>query len=233
MKNPINLHGPELKYSRALLLVADQVEALLAGYNGSNIDRIGQRLDSYADILDDWAAHVARGMFADVDTKNRRFWRSMSQEIGVQMARQLAETDIGVTVTQSLDAQVQLIKSLPRHAAEQAHEYVREAALKGQRASDIADRIMALGGITRRRAVLIARTETSRFSTELLKARAQTVGSTGYTWRTASDSDVRPSHKFMSGRHVLWGSPPTLDGMTGHAGCLPHCRCYPEPVIPD
>lgn len=233
MKNPINLRGPELKYSRALLLVANQVEALLSGVNGSNIDRIVRRLDGYADILDDWAAHVARSMFSDVDTKNKQFWRAMSQEIGVQMARQLAETDIGLTVTQSLDAQVQLIKSLPRHAAEQAHEYVRDAVLKGQRASEIAERIMGLGSATRSRAVLIARTETSRFSTELLKARAQTVGSTGYIWRTASDSDVRPSHKKMSGQHVQWGSPPTLDGMTGHAGCLPHCRCYPEPVIPE
>ena len=233
MKNPINLHGPELKYSRALLLVADQVEALLAGYDGRNIDRIGQRLDSYADILDDWAAHVARGMFADVDTKNRRFWRSMSQEIGVQMARQLAETDIGVTVTQSLDAQVQLIKSLPRHAAEQAHEYVREAALKGQRASDIADRIMSLGGITRRRAVLIARTEVGRVSGEMTKARAMTAGSDGYIWRSAEDRDVRPSHKKMNGRFVKWNEPPTLDNLTGHAGCLPNCRCYIEPVIPD
>lgn len=233
MKNPINLHGPELKYSRALLLVADQVEALLAGYDGRNIDRIGQRLDSYADILDDWAAHVARGMFADVDTKNRRFWRSMSQEIGVQMARQLAETDIGVTVTQSLDAQVQLIKSLPRHAAEQAHEYVREAALKGHRASDIADRIMSLGGITRRRAVLIARTEVGRVSGEMTKARAMTAGSDGYIWRSAEDRDVRPSHKKMNGRFVKWNEPPTLDNLTGHAGCLPNCRCYIEPVIPD
>lgn len=233
MKNPINLHGPELKYSRALLLVADQVEALLAGYDGRNIDRIGQRLDSYADILDDWAAHVARGMFADVDTKNRRFWRSMSQEIGVQLSRQLAETDIGVTVTQSLDAQVQLIKSLPRHAAEQAHEYVREAALKGQRASDIADRIMSLGGITRRRAVLIARTEVGRVSGEMTKARAMTAGSDGYIWRSAEDRDVRPSHKKMNGRFVKWNEPPTLDNLTGHAGCLPNCRCYIEPVIAD
>lgn len=233
MRNPINLHGPELKYSRALLLVADQVEALLAGYDGRNIDRIGQRLDSYADILDDWAAHVARGMFADVDTKNRRFWRSMSQEIGVQMARQLAETEIGVTVTQSLDAQVRLIKSLPRHAAEQAHEYVREAALKGQRASDIADRIMALGGITRRRAVLIARTEVGRVSGEMTKARAMTAGSDGYIWRSAEDRDVRPSHKKMNGRFVKWNEPPTLDNLTGHAGCLPNCRCYIGPVIPD
>ena len=233
MKNPINLRGPELKYSRALLLVANQVEALLSGVNGSNIDRIGRRLDGYADILDDWAVQVARSMFSDVDTKNRQFWRSMSQEIGVQMARQLAETDIGLTVTQSLDNQVRLIKSLPRQAAERAHEYVRDAALKGQRASETAERIMGLGSVTRSRAVLIARTETSRFSTELLKARAQTVGSTGYIWRTASDSDVRPSHKKMNGQFVKWSEPPTLDNLTGHAGCLPNCRCYMEPVIAD
>lgn len=233
MKNPINLHGPELKYSRALLLVADQVEALLAGYDGRNIDRIGQRLDSYADILDDWAAHVARGMFADVDTKNRRFWRSMSQEIGVQMARQLAETDIGVTVTQSLDAQVQLIKSLPRQAALQVHELALGAMTDGQRAAGLVDSIIALGSKTRSRAMLIARTEVGRVSGEMTKARAMTAGSDGYIWRSAEDRDVRPSHKKMNGRFVKWNEPPTLDNLTGHAGCLPNCRCYIEPVIPD
>ena len=204
MKNPINLHGPELKYSRALLLVADQVEALLAGYDGRNIDRIGQRLDSYADILDDWAAHVARGMFADVDTKNRRFWRSMSQEIGVQMARQLAETDIGVTVTQSLDAQVQLIKSLPRQAALQVHELALGAMTDGQRAAGLVDSIIALGSKTRSRAMLIARTEVGRVSGEMTKARAMTAGSDGYIWRSAEDRDVRPSHKKMNGQFVKW-----------------------------
>lgn len=233
MKNPINLHGPELKYSRALLLVADQVEALLAGYDGRNIDRIGQRLDSYADILDDWAAHVARGMFADVDTKNRRFWRSMSQEIGVQMARQLAETDIGVTVTQSLDAQVQLIKSLPRQAALQVHELALGAMTDGQRAAGLVDSIIALGSKTRSRAMLIARTEVGRVSGEMTKARAMTTGSDGYIWRSAEDRDVRPSHKKMNGQFVKWSEPPTLDNLTGHAGCLPNCRCYIEPVIPD
>lgn len=233
MKNPINLHGPELKYSRALLLVADQVEALLAGYDGRNIDRIGQRLDSYADILDDWAAHVARGMFADVDTKNRRFWRSMSQEIGVQMARQLAETDIGVTVTQSLDAQVQLIKSLPRQAALQVHELALGAMTDGQRAAGLVDSIIALGSKTRSRAMLIARTEVGRVSGEMTKARAMTAGSDGYIWRSAEDRDVRPSHKKMNGQFVKWSEPPTLDNLTGHAGCLPNCRCYIEPVIPD
>ncbi|HBB8701832.1 TPA: phage head morphogenesis protein, partial [Escherichia coli] len=27
--------------------------------------------------------------------------------------------------------------------------------------------------------------------------------------------------------------PPTLDGMTGHAGELPNCRCYKEIVFPN
>ncbi|MDR0067994.1 phage head morphogenesis protein, partial [Acinetobacter sp. 11520] len=30
-----------------------------------------------------------------------------------------------------------------------------------------------------------------------------------------------------------WDNPPTLDNLKGHAGCLPNCRCYPEPSIPD
>lgn len=43
---------------------------------------------------------------------------------------------------------------------------------------------------------------------------------------------ARPSHRAMEGRFVSWDSPPRLDGMTGHAGEFPYCRCYPEPVIP-
>ncbi|EFO4716945.1 phage head morphogenesis protein, partial [Escherichia coli] len=44
--------------------------------------------------------------------------------------------------------------------------------------------------------------------------------------------DVRHSHREMEGKFVEWGKPPTLDGMTGHAGELPNCRCYKEIVFP-
>jgi uncharacterized protein with gpF-like domain len=37
----------------------------------------------------------------------------------------------------------------------------------------------------------------------------------------------------MEGKFVTWDDPPTLDGMKGHAGQFPNCRCYPEPVIPE
>ena len=95
------------------------------------------------------------------------------------------------------------------------------------------DSIVALGSKTRSRAMLIARTEVGRVSGEMTKARAMTAGSDGYIWRSAEDRDVRPSHKKMNGRFVKWNEPPTLDNLTGHAGCLPNCRCYMEPVIAD
>ena len=72
----------------------------------------------------------------------------------------------------------------------------------------------------------------SKAHTALTKARAEDVGSDGYIWRSVRDGATRPSHRAMEGKFVKWGEPPTLDGMTGHAGEFPNCRCYPEPVIP-
>jgi hypothetical protein len=37
----------------------------------------------------------------------------------------------------------------------------------------------------------------------------------------------------MKDKFVRWDNPPTLDGMTGHAGCLPNCKCWSEVQIPD
>lgn len=76
-------------------------------------------------------------------------------------------------------------------------------------------------------------TELGRATGALDQARALSIGSNGYIWRTAEDGDVRHSHREMEGKFVEWGRPPTLDGMTGHAGELPNCRCYKEIVFPN
>lgn len=129
--------------------------------------------------------------------------------------------------------QVTLIKSLPLEAAERVHRLAIEGIETGGRASSLAAEIMRTGEVTQSRATLIARTETGRVSTVLTQVRAEHIGSPGYTWRTVGDSDVRPSHRAMDRQFVPWGKPPTLDGLTGHAGAIPNCRCYCEPVIPD
>ena len=229
-RSPFKLSGPERRYAQALNGLANHIEALLAG--GDPATSI-IRLDQYASTIDQWATVTAQMMIDDVNARNRQFWRQQSEQIGRGLAIELANTDIGQAVQDELRLQVELIKSLPRQAALQVHELALGAMTDGQRAAGLVDSIIALGSKTRSRAMLIARTEVGRVSGEMTKARAMTAGSDGYIWRSAEDRDVRPSHKKMNGRFVKWSEPPTLDNLTGHAGCLPNCRCYIEPVIPD
>ena len=229
-RSPFKLSGPERRYAQALNGLANHIEALLAG--GDPATSI-IRLDQYASTIDQWATVTAQMMIDDVNARNRQFWRQQSEQIGRGLAIELANTDIGQAVQDELRLQVELIKSLPRQAALQVHELALGAMTDGQRAAGLVDSIVALGSKTRSRAMLIARTEVGRVSGEMTKARAMAAGSDGYIWRSAEDRDVRPSHKKMNGRFVKWSEPPTLDNLTGHAGCLPNCRCYIEPVIPD
>ena len=229
-RSPFKLSGPERRYAKALNGLANHIEALLAG--GDPVTSIIQ-LDQYASAIDQWATVTAQMMIDDVNARNRQFWRQQSEQIGRGLAIELANTDVGQAVQDELRLQVELIKSLPRQAALQVHELALGAMTDGQRAAGLVDSIIALGSKTRSRAMLIARTEVGRVSGEMTKARAMTAGSDGYIWRSAEDRDVRPSHKKMNGRFVKWNEPPTLDNLTGHAGCLPNCRCYMEPVIAD
>ena len=216
--------------------MARVVADIIAGFGGigpNNEDSLRQALNRYADMLDDWASSVARRMLADVAARDERAWMAVSREMGAGIGRIVKETPIGEAMQTKMAEQVGLIKSLPREAAERVHRLVIEGQETGTRAEVVAREIMRTGEVTKARANLIARTEIGRAASTLTQVRAEAVGSVGYIWRTSRDSDVRPSHKRMEGRFVAWDDPPDLDGLTGHAGALPNCRCYAEPVIPD
>lgn len=194
---------------------------------------LADRLRKYAQILGPWAQSVAARMIADVSRADRQVWRARSAEMGRLLHHEIDNAPTGQVMRGLLAEQVSLITSLPVQAAARVHKLTIEAITNGARASEIAAEIMRTGEVTKSRATLIARTEVGRTASALNQARAQFVGSTAYVWRTAHDSDVRPSHAAMEGKVVDWAQPPTLDGLTGHAGALPNCRCYSEPIVPD
>ena len=196
-------------------------------------DKLRAALDRYSHTLRPWAEAVGSRMVAEVAQRDERSWFRVANQMGEGLRKEIATAPIGEVVRERQAEQVRLITSLPLEAAERVHHMTREGIVKGWRADQIAAEIMRTGEVTKARADLIARTEVGRTSTLLTQARAEHVGSDGYTWRTAADSDVRASHKAMNGKFVAWGAPPTLDGLTGHAGALPNCRCYCEPVLPD
>jgi SPP1 gp7 family putative phage head morphogenesis protein len=183
-------------------------------------------LHRYGEILVPWARSVAARMIADVSARDAAAWSQHGRLIGRALKIEIAQAPTGLAMQRALAEQVHLITSLPLETAERVHKLTTEGLVSGRRAADIAKEIMASGEVSRSRAMLIARTETSRTATELTKARAEYIGSEGYTWGTSRDGDVRPSHKAMQGKFVRWDSPPTLDNMVGHAGQFPNCRCY-------
>lgn len=205
-------------------------------YDGSNdsVTEIMANLDAYSQIIDGWANRIAETFAAGVLRENDKQWRQMSREIHYGLKEIVDDTPIGDVMRSIVNEQVKYMKSLPIEAADRVYDIQNraiEAVVNGERASVLQKEIMRTGEVAESRAKLIARTEIGRANGALTQARAISVGSVGYIWRTAHDSDVRHSHKEMEGKFVAWDRPPTLDGLTGHAGCVPNCRCYPEVVF--
>lgn len=222
----------DTSFSRALLRVARIVGQIVQMF-GADATATRRALEDYARIVTPWSFAAARAMVDEVSVRDSKAWMEHSQKIGTQLRRDMAgTTPVGRRAEELTREGAKLIRSLPLEAAERVSSLSAQMALTGTRADSLFDEIMRTGEVTESRARLIARTEVGRAASAITQARAESVGSPGYIWRTSKDADVRPSHRRMDGQFVAWDDPPTLDGLRGHAGALPNCRCYAEPVIP-
>jgi len=225
----------ESEYGRSLRKVAKMVGEIIKAFDPGDpavLPKLDDALRRYSDALEPWARAVGARMLTEVAARDRKTWEELSDTIGRALRREIDNAPTGHAMRQRLEDQVSLIKSLPTEAGQRVHKLTLEAITTGRRAEDIAKDIARSGEVTASRAEMIARTEVGRTATELTKARAEYIGSEGYIWTTSRDSRVRDSHAKMSGKFVRWDSPPTLDGITGHAGSVPNCRCIPYPVLP-
>lgn len=225
----------ETQYARQLREVAKQVGSIVRGFAPQGViedlPELNEALARYAELLSPWARAVGLRMLHDVSQRDLKAWIQHSKAMGIGLRKEIESAPTGLLLHNFLAEQVKLITSLPREAAQRVHKLTLEGIANGTRAGDIAAEIMASGHVTASRANTIARTEVARTASALTMVRAQHIGATHYTWQTSRDSDVRPSHKTMQGKVVAFDSPPTLDGMTGHAGMFPNCRCWIDPII--
>lgn len=192
---------------------------------------------SYAESA---AMKMVTGLFAD----NGRTWRDASKanmqgKMIHEMLKQQLSGNVGAGMQQQIDRNARLISTLPLDVSKHVINHIKERSLAGKRAEIIAEEIQKMfPGSSKARAALIARTEVSKVSTALTKARSEDIGIKWYVWKTSGDGRVRNSHNIMSNVLIPWSSPPSperLDGMRSvghyHAGEIWNCRCYAEPVI--
>ena len=177
---------------------------------------------------------VGQKMFLQVEREEWNQWKSVSQQISEGLRDVVGNTPIGQVTQDIVYRQIQLMKSLPLEAADRVRKIQQraiQATIQGERPDALYEMIMQSGDVAASRAKMIARTEIGRATGALTQARALAVGSEGYWWRIEG-AGTRPSHKEMRDKFVYWHNPPTLDGMTGHAGCLPNCKCWSDVHIP-
>lgn len=234
----IRARKAETQYARQLRKVARHIGDLVMGLfdadNPASVSVIDGALRRYSGAIGPWAQSVGGRMVAEVAARDRKAWAQVSREMGTALHREIDNAPTGAVLKQRLAEQVRLITSLPSEAADRVHQITLEGVTTGTRAGEIAAEIMRTGEVTKSRAELIARTEVSRTATELTRARAEHVGSTQFIWRTAGDSDVRPSHRALNGKAFSWSDPPECDpGYHALPGAIWNCRCYAEPIIPD
>lgn len=200
-----------------------------------------EALRSYSKLITPWARKQSARLLEQVSRSNKRAYRNQSQMMGKALKTQVANSEVGGVAARLLLEQVALISSLPLEAGERAQKIAHENFLNGTRAQVDETMVAQLKRemdmsteVAVNRAKLIARTETARANAAFVQARAKAVGSKQYVWRTTMDGAERESHAEMNGKIIDYDKPPTLsDGMTGHAGTFPNCRCYQDPVLPD
>ena len=219
-------------YARRLRQLAGQIGLLIKALGGDDV-QLRAALANYAKTIGPWARAMAQAMLLDVSRRDESIWAARSKDMARDLRKEIQSAPTGEVFRRLMDEQVALITSLPLKAAERVHHLTIKGLEQGTRPAEIAAEIMRTGLVTKSRANLIATTEVGRAATNFTRARAEFVGSDGYLWRSVLDADVRPSHRKMEGKFVRWDSPPTLDGLTGHAGALPRCRCFPESLVPD
>lgn len=236
----------ENAYREALYSLVDLFDQI-AHSSGTDQNLYTRRMDAFqnSDEYNTFILSVVRRMVTPLAVNNERTWREAARKAtkGRMLYKALVEElDKGTQtiIDNQIIENVNLIKTLPHDVAEKVVKDIYENALKGKRAKSIEQIIIEqTSKHARASARLIARTEVSKTTTALTKARSEQLDLHWYVWRTALDGDrVRRSHRNMEGVLVNWKEPPSPESLVGeknvgyyHAGNIWNCRCYPEPLL--
>ena len=229
---------------------ANAIQSILEGFeqiNSSDPFSIVRDIAALArsPTFQEAAQKIAHAMATHLFADNNRTWRAAAREgskgrtIYESLQADITGTALGMRFNNIIDANAAYISSLPLEIAGYMNKRIASNMLVGRRADEmVADLLRYYPHITRTRAQLIARTETSKAQSALTRSRAESIGINWYEWRTSGDGRVRDSHRHMD-RVLVWynepPSPETLINKKSHgrynAGDIWNCRCYAAPLV--
>lgn len=248
--------GVERTYRATMLLLVEQLTKDIEETLVSQLPNIQRLIDNRTDVqradAGDWTS-VIEAALAALNLKSsqtieaqrtaaraRETAEALSRFNRIQVARQLkaaigvdvigTETGIQDYLADWVRENTALIESIPQNLHDRIGQIVRSEFRQGQRAEVVEEKIRKVFGVTRNRAILIARDQSNKLTGQLTRLRQTSLGIESYRWRTSNDDRVRPTHAANDGKVFQWNDPPAE---TGHPGHDVNCRCTAEPVFDD
>lgn len=177
---------------------------------------------------------LVRRSLQTADSYTRREFNRKLKSFGLDLTKGEEGKKFSSYMSTAVEENVQLVTNL---VAEEAHR-LKSTILRGMREGIPSSRL-ARGlekdlGISKRRAALIARTETHKVTQQLADYRAQELGLTKARWRAVMDNRTSDQHARFNGREFdmrkgLWDPKTRTYNWPGRR---PNCRCWSEYLIP-
>lgn len=182
-------------------------------------------------------AHL-EGVIKDLNKRSHTTFPS-SVEVPMQLSVFIAER-LKSEYKENLDLSIQ---GWYDNAILRLREKVQQNVAIGFRADKLAEDIKYEYGVTERKALFIAKQETSLFVSKYRENRYGEVGIVEYVWSTSHDERVRPAggkhgvtnnHRVLDGKRFRFSDPPIVDtakGRRANPGEDFGCRCVAIPVL--
>ena len=190
------------------------------------------------------AVRIAQGWAESVSEETRKSMQeNLAKALGVDHTTIFDDPYIKGKAQAAARGAVDLIESIPAEYLNQVEQavllhYQQKPQPEGR---SLIEQIQHVGGVSRERAIMIARDQTAKMNGAMAEARNVALGIEEYIWRTAKDSRVvgnpaghfpkgtakHGNHWDREGKKFRWDDPP----FDGHPGQAIMCRCWAESIV--
>ena len=201
----------------------------------------------FASLIDKWrspafmgaAQSVASEFVTAMNAQNSRRFAKSVKPIGVTGIDIFGDSPkLQDLLSASIADNTRLITSIPERYLDNVQSLVMNNMRSGLRPSAIVKQLQDQYGVTKRRAQLIARDQTSKANGELSKQRQLDTGFEYFRWVDSDDIRVRDRHESIANKDVgygkgvyRWDDPPKNEkGVPITPGSEINCRCIAQPV---
>ena len=181
------------------------------------------------------ANQTAQQFVNNINSTNQSRFVKNAKAIGIDVFGQ--SPNMQELLDSTVFENTRLIRTIPDQYLNQVQSIVVTNMKAGLRPSNIVSQLSNQFGITKRRAKLIARDQTSKANGEISKERQGSAGFEFFKWVTAEDSRVRDDHDDIADDNIgfgvgiyRWNAPPKNNkGQRIIPGQEINCRCIAIP----